>query len=328
MFYALFASFRSFFTLINVFWTSHALLSLTCFGCGAVLTNRLGQTLIRHSFGRVVVFGDSASDNGTGAWTISNHTWPEDPAYFGHRFTNGPAWVEHLAQKLEAELIDNAIGGSTSNNSFVQGYTGRDSKIPVPSALDQLDTHLKSYHVSSDDLHIIMTGGNDVFYATSVDSVIPTIRNMVTMLSEKGATKFLLASYPKLGELPFRHSSDMSQDVLNKLSLDIQTGLLSLRSSLCRQGGLQVGFVDIYRLFREMLERPVDYGFDPAIISKNCLAGAYGDAPRTLCMEPEKYIFWDEYHLTGSVHRYIGGLGWKASQSLCNNSLSRVNKSG
>lgn len=51
------------------------------------------------------------SNLGNGAWTVSKHTWPSDPAYFGHRFSNGPVWVEYLAKRLGMELDDGAVGG-------------------------------------------------------------------------------------------------------------------------------------------------------------------------------------------------------------------------
>lgn len=38
-------------------------------------------------YGRLVVFGDSYSDDGNGAWLASNMTWPSDPAYSGHHFS-------------------------------------------------------------------------------------------------------------------------------------------------------------------------------------------------------------------------------------------------
>ena len=36
---------------------------------------------------RLIVFGDSFSDNGSGAWVVSNETWPADPAYYNHTFS-------------------------------------------------------------------------------------------------------------------------------------------------------------------------------------------------------------------------------------------------
>lgn len=59
-------------------------------------------TKLRYS--RIVSFGDSFSDAGNGAWTVSNHTWPADKHYVGHRFSNGKVWVEDLASRLGVPL--------------------------------------------------------------------------------------------------------------------------------------------------------------------------------------------------------------------------------
>lgn len=40
-----------------------------------------------NNFTRLIVFGDSYSDDGNGAWIVSNETWPSDPAYYGHHFS-------------------------------------------------------------------------------------------------------------------------------------------------------------------------------------------------------------------------------------------------
>lgn len=79
---------------------------------------------------QIVIFGDSFSDNGAssedpwndlpvsstlhagnGAWKITNHTWPADPAYYKGRFSNGPTWIEDTAAKLGLQLYDYAVGG-------------------------------------------------------------------------------------------------------------------------------------------------------------------------------------------------------------------------
>ena len=41
----------------------------------------------RATYERLIVFGDSFSDSGRGAWVVSNHTWPADPAYYNHSFS-------------------------------------------------------------------------------------------------------------------------------------------------------------------------------------------------------------------------------------------------
>ena len=51
----------------------------------------------RKLFKTVRTFGDSLSDDGTGAWLVSNKTWPADPHYYGHRFSNGRVSTSELS---------------------------------------------------------------------------------------------------------------------------------------------------------------------------------------------------------------------------------------
>lgn len=144
------------------------------------------------------------SPEGTNGWMFSNKTWPEDPAYFRHRFSNGPVWVESLATKLDADLLDFAIAGgwpyapwfhtlilffiflATSNNSVIQGFMGLKSDIRVPCLLDQLETFLRRNTVSSKDLYAFMIGANDILFSSSIDGVIPALTSVVEQLYEKG----------------------------------------------------------------------------------------------------------------------------------------------
>jgi phospholipase/lecithinase/hemolysin len=61
-------------------WSTYAYSSaLAC----AVRVERLDV----NRFSRLIVFGDSFSDNGNGSWVESNGTWPKDLAYSGHSFS-------------------------------------------------------------------------------------------------------------------------------------------------------------------------------------------------------------------------------------------------
>ena len=68
----------------------------------------------------------------------------------------------------------------------MQGYTGVNSSIPVPSALDQVATYLKSSKVSSEDLFVILIGGNDALLGLTIDGVIPAISDIISSLHNKG----------------------------------------------------------------------------------------------------------------------------------------------
>lgn len=115
-----------------------------------------------------VVFGDSLSDNGNGSYKLTNMTWPADKAYFNGRFSNGPTYVEYLADDLGIPVLrDHAYGGSTINNSFIAGGTGFNSTIPVPATADQVQAYYKSAtdkRKNAKDLVLISGGNNDAFF--------------------------------------------------------------------------------------------------------------------------------------------------------------------
>lgn len=65
----------------------------------------------------MVVFGDSVSDDGTGLGSVLGPSveFLFGKPYVGGRLSNGPVWVEHLADTFlkKAELLDFAT--STAN---------------------------------------------------------------------------------------------------------------------------------------------------------------------------------------------------------------------
>lgn len=66
------------------------------------------------------VFGDSTCDNGN-TWRLSNFTYPPSDYFYKGRFSNGPTWVEYLADFCHIKDINYAYGGATSDNQFVKG---------------------------------------------------------------------------------------------------------------------------------------------------------------------------------------------------------------
>lgn len=281
---------------------------------------------------------------GNGAYRITNHTWPADPAYYGGSFSNGPVWVEDVASKLHLSLTDYAVGGgtfspsihvsdiadmenssrhaATSNNTLVQGFTGPNSSIPVPSALDQLNSYLASSNATSatarETLYVIVIGANDVFFlptvnasqsvaaiASAVDTLhanlgtsktlLPSNEDVLTVLFASGATNFLLATYPDLSRLP------LSAYIPSSAAASLKTYTTSLRADLfalkSHRPHLHIALADHYVLFQDFFAHPKRYGYDPSTDGKSCLTGAYSEAPRMLCSDPDNYIFWDEYHV-------------------------------
>jgi phospholipase/lecithinase/hemolysin len=66
-----------------------------------------------------------------------------------------------------------------------------------------------------------------------------------------------------------------------------------------------VANADFYGLFDDIFAHPDQYGYDKTEKTKSCLIGAYNEAPRTLCDDPDKYIFWDEFHVSISFVKIL-----------------------
>ncbi|KIM90034.1 carbohydrate esterase family 16 protein [Piloderma croceum F 1598] len=251
----------------------------------------------------IIVFGDSFADNGN-AYRFDNETWPADPHYYHGRFSNGPVWVEDLAGILGVKLHDYAVGGATSDNKLVQGYTGSNSSIAVPSATDQVSQYLGdaiSKENKAGALFIIAIGANDAFFDVNVTAA-ETVGNIVRMMKKlryHGAKHFLLASYPDLSRLPLRAYS--SPAVIQQL----HTYSTELRALLQALTGTNVAFADFYQLIEGVLANPDRYGYDKTKVTKSCLTGVYHEAPKSLCDDPDRYIFWDEYHPTRKTHQLL-----------------------
>ncbi|KAG8942718.1 hypothetical protein FRC04_003548 [Tulasnella sp. 424] len=248
-----------------------------------------------HQIKRLVVFGDSFSDDGHGAWVVSNHTWPADPAYYQHSFSNGPVWPVVLSGALgiSNRLEDRAIGGATSNNTAVQGYTGADSTIPVPSMLDQIAKYIAktpASHGHSDSLYALVAGANDIFFYPSASS----------------ASNFIVISYPDLALLPFAKDTPPTyRTLLSAYSKDFANSLSSLARNPPK--GTRIAYVDLYTLFGQILAHPERYGFSPRVVGQNCIRGAYPTegVRRSVCSDPDKRAFSDIYHPSAKTHKII-----------------------
>lgn len=139
---------------------------LTWFLC---ITLVLSTAVLAHAYSSILAFGDSLSDNGYyqsyPGGTVGN-TNPAD-IYGFQRYSNGPVWIEYLAQDLGiSSLFDMAYGGATSGytnpaaTSAGFGYTGLQWQVETYTAMPGT--------ISSDTLISVWAGGNDLLnYASN-----------------------------------------------------------------------------------------------------------------------------------------------------------------
>lgn len=95
-----------------------------------------------NAYNAITAFGDSLTDNGVYIWIVvklvlllnkllagrsfaaSHGNDPSDPAYYKGRYSNGPVWIEYLADELDVKLTDLAFaGGMSLHHSFVYQHS-------------------------------------------------------------------------------------------------------------------------------------------------------------------------------------------------------------
>ncbi|KZW03230.1 hypothetical protein EXIGLDRAFT_725688 [Exidia glandulosa HHB12029] len=280
------------------------------FACAAPTARGFGLSTTK--IASLVVFGDSFSDNGNGTWTLTNHTWPADPAYYDGRFSNGMVWPEYLANIIGAyKLLDVSYGGATINNSIVQGYSGKDSTIPVPSVTEQVDSYLRynfNRSNAASTVSILLAGVNDAFFAgdgLDVRGLADSLTRSVKKLASKGIRTFVLPKTQPGSLLPYYsvYSNASARAIQDKFSRDFHGNLtLSLKAARLPTS-VKILLWDEMGVLKSILKKAQSSG---SSITQPCLQGVYGEEPtRTLCSNPGKHAFFDVFHPSTKTHHAI-----------------------
>ncbi|HEY9698654.1 MAG TPA: SGNH/GDSL hydrolase family protein [Trichocoleus sp.] len=242
------------------------------------------------SIGQLYIFGDSLSDVGN-IYRVTRGLYPASPPYFQGRYSNGQVWVEYLAFQLgltAAQSRNLACGGAT---------TGKNSSLGVPGLLMQAEGFLATQpRLAPNALCVLWAGANDYLHEmTSPTTAVNNIAQTIAMLTKAGATQFLVANLPDLGQLPATHHRPNSQ----YLSTLTQTHNATLSQTLNRSSNPQVQITefDVSALYRDAIAHPQRYGLTD--VTGACLTDtqAYGNA--------DQFLFWDGIHPTTAAHRIL-----------------------
>lgn len=289
---------------------------LLIYFCIALVSGALALTAT--PFSSIVVFGDSFSDNGNGSYKITNHTWPL-AFYYEGRFSNDPVWAENVAANLSIPLYDYAYGGATTSNVLVQGYTGANSDIPVPGVAEQVGEFLSTNNSEiclETSLFAVFGGFNDIFFNPNLTSaqIAAALSTSVTKLVDAGARHFLLLNYYDAAQIPYNQYADVAtKNILQTFSVEFPKQLSLLTNGFRQQltgesSGGTVTYVDLLPLYRHFYfyGEPADYSLAVFGAYGSCVVGTYGETSNiTQCSDPDRRVFWDEYHPSGRTHRIM-----------------------
>jgi phospholipase/lecithinase/hemolysin len=251
--------------------TRHLAAGLVALGLG------MSTAAPAQAFDRLIVFGDSLSDNGNGG-----------------RYSNGPVWVEQLAARLARPLTPSQGGGL----NFAVGGARLDARSGPNSLRAQADRYLKAPRPNGRTLHVVYGGGNDLFAAIGapnpdegVEAAIASLRSILRDLARHGATDVLVPNLPDVGITPeVRARGARARREARALSEQFNAGLDRVLAEMNGSPALRLHRLDVWTMGERVAADPASLGF--ANITHGCNA-------QPSC---EGYLFWDHVHPTTRAH--------------------------
>lgn len=288
---------------------------------------------------KVVVFGDSLSDTGNDFVLFSEigvpfpypyptPPYPADANYTFARFTDGfdttpPArhfagvWVEQMAGALPMHpaIVPSLWGGTNYAYGYSNTFDGQ-STLTLPGTTDtiyvdnvgqQISDYLAAHpKIDSNTLFVVWGGANDVTEAVGaadaplqiMDGALAQVGN-IQRLIHAGATQFLIPNLPDLGEAPRFNTSAVEAKALNDASVLYNTTLdagVSLLPWLNFGRRLTLQRLNVYSLMKSVVASPGSYG----------LVNATDPSQGMVFVNPDMYLFWDDFHPTTRGHNLLG----------------------
>jgi outer membrane lipase/esterase len=266
-------------------------------------------------FETVVVFGASLDDTGN-ACNVAPTSCPPFP-YANARYSNGPLWVEQMAEKLNAKVAP-ARGGGT-NYAFAGARTGAIAGITqaAPNMVQQVDLYLETGSKTNRDVALYVinaaTFGNDINDAVTLSRTNPqaaaaitagAVTNVATMISKLyagGARHVLLLNSTDIGRTPLIAAQGAALTGLaSGLSAQFNTALAAqLPAIRSAAQGLTVYTVDLGVLTAQVIANPASFGFT------NVTSPCVSTSPASLCSTPATFFFWDAFHPTEATGKLV-----------------------
>ena len=273
---------------------------------------------------KVVVFGDSLSDNGN-IYEYTKHQLPISPPYYAGRFTNGPVWIELLTQSYfpqtaKTHLFDYAFAGAAVADS------DDDTLFTLRS---QVSSYFLTHQDKADDksLYVVWIGANDYLnipenlndYSVedAVHGVNLGILRNLQRIADKGAKHILVLNLPDLGQTPI--ARDFNAVSVLTASSDQHNAMLleNVKALEKAYPDVQWLFFDIRSALDEMIVSPEQYGFsnvtgtcyeaaiDEVTVRSVLTIASHIKKKNSIGNACEGFLFFDPVHPSALAHRIL-----------------------
>ena len=280
----------------------------------------LASTASAQSYGRLVVFGDSLSDNGN-IYALTGQ--PTSPPYFQGRFSNGPVFTELLGFDAGRYTAGAPVTGSVN---YAFGGARTDTSALPPGMRNQLLAYTGAGGTfGANDLVSVLGGANNLFQRLTQFALLPPAQQAVTnpqgyvqptalaaaadinfivnSVAGAGAGTILVSNLPRLGitpqfnqgqAAPLAPLADFAGTSFNSA---LSAGLFSVAAA---NPNTNIILMDLYKISDPLAGSPGAFGLTNA--TDACFNGV------TVCADPDSYLYWDGVHPTAAGHRLIAAL--------------------
>ena len=271
-------------------------------------------------FSTIYAFGDSLTDAGN----ISLATLgmlPVSPPYADRVFSNGPVWVQDLAQDLGLPAVKPSLAGGT-DFAFGGGETGQTpqhalSPADLPSQISQFAAQVPSPQPNA--LYAVWIGSNDVLDILRNNTLTPAQQQAdvkaavdnevagIQALAARGAQNFLVLNVPDLGITPYEKARPTQTATATALSSQYDSQLAAALKPLEASGALKIDLVDTFNILDQVDANPTAYGFynvSTPVWTGNLTSSSSGTLNASGPSQ-NQYLFFDGLHPTAQAHALL-----------------------
>ena len=273
------------------------------------------------SYTRLVVFGDSLSDNGN-LFAATAGAQPPAPFYWQGRFSTGPVFTELLGFNAGRLTAGAPVSGSI-NLAF--GGARTDLSASPLGMRAQLATYQGlGGTFGPNDLVSILGGANNIFQGLTAFSLLPPsnpaasnptgymtpialsaasdVNTIVGTVAQMGAGTILVTNLPKLSITPqFRTSpaAPLADFTVGAFNTALLTGLTTTAAA---RPNTNIIMMDIYKIGDTIVANPGAFGLT------NVTDACFNQTALTVCATPNSYFYLDGVHPTAKGHEILASL--------------------
>ena len=269
------------------------------------------------TYNRLVVFGDSLSDNGN---LYAAAGQPTSPPYYQGRFSNGPVFTELLGFNAGRYTAGAPVTGSVN---YAFGGARTDSSLNPPGMRRQLAAYTGAGGAfGPNDLVSVLGGANNIFQRIQEFAALPPATQAVTNpqsfvqpavvaaaadvnfivndIASRGAGTILVTNLPRLGITP-QFAGTTAAPLVDFAGSGFNTALYGgLSAVAAAQPDTNIIYFDLYKASGAIAADPTRFGLTNA--TQSCFTGV------SVCANPDDYLYWDGVHPTAAGHALIAAL--------------------